>query len=92
MKKYESDVAIDPRNIAVETVSLLRVERGIAYFEGGYWMHDSDRHELNNNKRKVRPKVNKETKQVEIDYTIVPSRSDFEEMMQNKSTWRGESL
>jgi hypothetical protein len=54
---------------------LLHVDRGIAYFEGGWWMHDQDRwilERIRNSFGIPRIKVNKETKQIEIDKTIYP--------------------
>jgi hypothetical protein len=55
--------------------NLLYVKEGIAYFEGGYWMLDSDRWE-NEKRRKnfeyPQVRLNKETKQIELDRTIYP--------------------
>ena len=62
MKLYETNS---------KTTKYLRTERGIPYFEDGWWMHDTDRHEAN--KRINCPlKRNDKTKQITIDYTIYP--------------------
>jgi hypothetical protein len=54
----------------------LHTERGIAYFEGGWWMLEEDRLEnnrkLNNFHYPVALKRNDETKQITIDKTIYP--------------------
>lgn len=47
-------------------------ERGIAYFEGGWWMHDSDRLSFNGVPRPLRR--NEETKQIMIDDTVFTIR------------------
>ena len=63
------------QNISTETKHLVKVERGIAYFEDGWWMHDSDRWELERKRQNFQiphVKRNEETKQIEIDYTIYP--------------------
>lgn len=55
--------------------TLERVERGIAYFQGGWWMRQADWHESNRRleeTRRVVLKRNDKTKQVEIDDTIYP--------------------
>lgn len=54
---------------------LLKIERGIAYFEGGWWMHEADMYESRRRLEeflRVALKRNDETKQIEIDYTVYP--------------------
>jgi hypothetical protein len=58
-----------------EDKKLVKVERGIAYFEDGWWMHDADRWELERRRRNFQfayVKRNDKTKQIEIDYTVYP--------------------
>lgn len=53
----------------------LHTNRGIAYFEGGWWMLEDDRLEANrkiNNFFSVPMRRNDETKQITIDDTIYP--------------------
>jgi hypothetical protein len=63
------------QNMRSEDKKLIKVERGIAYFEDGWWMHDTDRWELETRRKNFEftyVKANKETKQIEIDYTVYP--------------------
>lgn len=68
-KRVKEDWMMTPSITQTKTIKLLRVERGIAYFEDGWWMHDTDRHDMKMGKR-VKPDY--ETKQIVIDKTIYP--------------------
>ena len=57
------------RHETSKDIKYLRTERGIAYFEEGWWMHDVDRLQGYPGRPMRR---NEETKQIEPDYTIYP--------------------
>ena len=50
-----------------ETFKYLRTYRGIAYFEGGWWMHEIDR--CRDLLEYPNVKANRDTKQIETDHT-----------------------
>lgn len=54
-------------------IKYLHTERGIAYFEEGWWMHEQDRLEMNHHFMLPRPmRGNEETKQISPDDIIYP--------------------
>ena len=57
------------------TYKYVKTQEDIAYFEGGWWMKESDRwkNEIRRNNFQIPAvKANHETKQIELDYTIYP--------------------
>lgn len=81
MKKRPDEVHLDPRSMAIETVKYLHTDRGIAYFEGGWWMHEADR--MRDARKYPNVKANKETKQIEIDNTLYPTRAEWDDIQRN---------
>lgn len=57
---------------------IVRKDRGILYFEGGWWCHESDWWKAERNKTPRNGyhtvlRANKETKQIELDGFILPT-------------------